>query len=109
MWDMYGLEQVKAISKYENCEHENLIRVLKDEKPFPNPVNEMLFIWVNRARFNTDRHYEVWAVDCGDPTLTEDDWYDMFESNPQVCVDLIRSKGVCFHSDKLQKEKVVIQ
>ena len=109
MWDMYGLEQVKAISKYENCEHENLIRVLKDEKPFPNPVNEMLFMWVNRARFNVDRHYEVWAVDCGDPTLTEDDWYEMFENNPQVCVDLIRSKGVCFHSDKLEKGKVVIQ
>lgn len=39
--------------------------------------------------------------------ITEDEWVDLFDSDPQKCVDLIRSKGVCFHRKISDQEEVI--
>lgn len=96
MWDMYGLEAVQSISRYEDWEKEQLIELLKNKKASKNPVGQILNMWQFRARFNGQRHYEIWAIDCEDKSIDEDWWVDSFEANPQAMVDLVRSKGVCF-------------
>lgn len=98
MWNQYGLEGCKAITEYEQLDKDNVIRILKGEKAEPNPLNSLLFSWMLRSRFNPQRNYEIWAVDCSDATVTEQDWYDWFDANPQHSADLVRSKGVCFYN-----------
>ena len=108
MWHMYGLEGCKAITEYEQLDRDNVIRILKGEKAEPNPLNSLLRSWMLRALFNPHRHYEIWTVDCESNTLTEQDWYDMFDSNPQHCAEMVRSHGVCYYSDRIKTERQVI-
>jgi len=97
MWNQHGLEAVKGITEYEQLDKDNVILILKGEKAEPNPLNSLLRSWTLRSRFNPQRNYEVWAIDCSDTSVTEQDWFDWFDSNPQHCADLVRSKGVCYY------------
>lgn len=96
MWNQHGLEAVKGITEYEQLDKDNVIRILKGEKAERNPLDGILRSWMLRSRFNPQRNYEIWAVDCSDASVIEQDWYDWFDSNPQHCANLVRSKGVCF-------------
>lgn len=107
MWNMYGLEAVKAITEYEKLDQENMVRILKGEKPLPNHLNSLLRAWVIRSRMNPERQYEVWCVDCDD-SITEYDWRRMFDDNPQACAELIRKNGICQFNGRGSKDKVVI-
>jgi hypothetical protein len=107
MWDIYGLEAVHAISRYESWEKEELISILKTNKVKKNPLNSMMHMWELRARMNGHRHYEIWAIDCEDTSIDEDWWLEQFKEQPQEMVDLIREKGACFWngrgSDRVQR------
>jgi hypothetical protein len=62
--------------------------------------------WQLRARYNSQRHYEIYIFD--DVSLiTKDDIVEMFEASPQTAADTIRRIGTVFHSDR-QTEKAVI-
>lgn len=99
-WDQLGLESVIPITQYEDWEHQDLLDVLADRKPTTNPLGKILFSLTMRARFNQQRHYEIYAIDC-DTSITEEDWRDMFERNPQGSADMVRERGVVIHSDRL--------
>ena len=61
-----------------------------------------------RARFNPQRHYEIYQVSATDG-ITADDIRDMFESSPQMAADTIRQLGHCYFSDREQEDRVVIR
>lgn len=109
MWNQFGLEAAAPISQYEKIDQDNLLRILKGEKPEPNLLNRLLHSWILRSRFNPHRNYEVWAVDVSDPTVTEQDWYDWFDENPQNFADLVRSKGVCQFRSTSAPEEIKIR
>lgn len=102
-WDMQGLEACINIS---DIDKQATWAVLQDQKP-----NHKLSTIVNgvmlRARYNSQRHYEVYTVTM-DSSITVDDVREMFEANPQGMADLIRDRGNKMYSDRIDKTDVKI-
>ena len=72
------------------------------ETAIPN-YNHLLL----RARFNSQRHYEIYSVEATDG-ITAEDIREMFEASPQSAADTIRRLGHCLHSDRAERQQVVI-
>ncbi len=105
-WDMNGIEAIVPITQYENHDKENLIRMLKEQPTERNPLDSILRGLILRAKFNSQRFYEIYAVDC-DPSLDEDFWRSQWEENPQFTAELIREKGHKIYSDRQTKKPVI--
>lgn len=95
-WDCNGLDAIIPISKYEDCHWDKLRswNLLKHGKDINNPFSGMLFNLKMRARFNTHRNYQIYAVDCSEE-MTEEFWETFWEEDPKASIDLITSHGVC--------------
>ena len=72
------------------------------ETAIPN-YNHLLL----RARYNSQRHYEIYSVEATDG-ITAEDIREMFEEDPQGAADTIRRRGHCLHSDRAERQRVVI-
>ena len=109
MWDMTGLEclvNVSAIEKeHEKWEKENVWRILKEENKTVKPAHVPLQMMIMRARYNSQRHYEIYTFDS---ELSEKYIRKMFENDPQVIVDSIRNVGHELYSDRVLKKTQVI-
>jgi hypothetical protein len=103
VWDNTGLEYIGDITLDEQ---QRTWAALKGEPlkyTLPNLNHLML-----RARYNTQRHYEIYIVTATDG-ITAEDIQKMFEANPQMSADTIRRIGQCVHSDRVQEDRVVIR
>ncbi len=102
VWDNTGLEFIGDITLDEQ---QRTWAALKGEElkyTIPN-INHLML----RARYNMQRHYEIYIVSVTDG-ITAEDIRDMFEANPQMSADTIRRLGQCVHSDRVNKEKILI-
>jgi hypothetical protein len=72
------------------------------ESTIPNYQHLLL-----RARYNSQRHYEIYSVEATDG-ITAEDIREMFEADPQGAADTIRRRGHCLHSDRAERQRVVI-
>ena len=61
-----------------------------------------------RAKFNMQRHYEIYTVEATEG-ISADDIRDMFEGSPQTAADTIRERGNCLHSDRVTDDRVLIR
>ena len=109
-WDMHGLESCVNIS---DIDKENMWAALKEtDNSLPNgrsnTVSSIVNMLVLRARFNSQRHYEIYAIDT-DAEITAKDLMDQFESDPQGMADLIRSRGRQLYSDRYPENKIKIR
>lgn len=109
-WDCHGLEAVINIS---DIEKENMWAALSDisensNKGRPNTVNSIVNMLMLRARFNTQRHYEIYAIDT-DASITAEDLRQQFDDNPQGMADLIRERGRQLYSDRVNQDKIKIR
>jgi hypothetical protein len=109
MWDMTGLECLINVTKiqkeHEQWEKENIWRFLKEQNKTVKPANVPLDMMIMRARYNSQRHYEIYTFDS---ELSEKDIRETFESDPQVIVDAIRNVGHELYSDRVVKKTQVI-
>ena len=109
MWDMTGLESLinvsTVIEKHDNWEKENIWRILQEKPTDEKPLNVPLNIMILRARYNSQRHYEIYTFDS---ELSEEDIRETFASDPQVIVDAIRNVGHELYSDRVLKKTQVI-
>jgi hypothetical protein len=95
MWCNEGLEYVADITAdQQRVVWENLQGRDSPRHSYANPFHLRL-----RAQLNLDRHYEIYIVD-GSDGITEADIRQMFRYDPQGSADLIRSKGICFYSNR---------
>jgi hypothetical protein len=101
MWDCEGLECLFDIT---NTEHDAMIAGLKNE-PFKMPFN--IGTLMLRARYNSQRSYEIYSFST-DTDVSYDDVKEMFDSDPQGIVDLVRRKGRKIYSDYSPSNKKVI-
>jgi hypothetical protein len=101
MWDCHGLEAVARVPDPADT----TFALLKGTKP-PEPPNIMH--WQLRARFNNQRHYEIYVI-TAQPGITEDDIRNMFEADPQGAADTIRRIGERVYSDRARQDQVVIR
>ena len=98
MWGCHGLEAVQKVPNPADI----TFALLKGAEP---PTLPALMHWQLRARYNSQRHYEIYTFDS---ELTEEDINETFESDPQVMVDAIRSCGHEIYSDRVLKKTQVI-
>jgi hypothetical protein len=61
-----------------------------------------------RARFNTERNYEVYAMECAEG-ITQEDLLDFWDNSPQAAADLTREKGVCVFSNRNKSRPIQIR
>jgi hypothetical protein len=104
-WDCFGLEScINATA----IEQERVFNILKDQPDTRNTnVGQLLTTLTLRARFNSQRHYEIYAVDV-DESVDQQDLVEMFEVNPQGMADLIRKQGRKLYSDREDISKIKI-
>jgi hypothetical protein len=109
MWDMNGLESLINVTQiekeHEQWEKENIFRILKEENETVKPAPVPLEMMIMRAKFNSQRHYEIYTFDS---ELSEQDIRETFEDSPQVIVDAIRGIGHKFYSNRATKSAVII-
>ena len=104
MWCNQGLEFVVDITADEQRRMWQKLRgEPQSETAVPNIQHLIL-----RARYNTQRHYEIYTVEATEG-ITADDIRDMFEGSPQTAADTIRERGHCIHSDRAAEDRVVIR
>lgn len=110
-WDMSGLESVIPVS---DIERSAMWEALKADhtlehsmKGRTETVGSILSRLMLRARYNSQRHYEIYAVDF-DHTMTSDDIKDWFNHAPQAAADLVRERGRKLYSDRLRDKEVRI-
>lgn len=105
-WDMYGLESCVNVT---SIEQERILNILAD-KPVKNGNNMSLNALILRAKFNPQRHYEIYMIEVDD-SIIENDIVDMFKYTPQYAAELIRSRGQKIYSDRItnaEKDSIVI-
>jgi hypothetical protein len=64
-------------------------------------------MWRLRARFNTQRNYEIYIVHAT-PEITQEDIREMFEADPQTAADTIRRLGHKFYSDRATQPRAIV-
>ncbi len=106
-WCEEGLESIIPITQYEHWDAENTFRILNDQETVRNPMNGVLQGMLLRARLNSQRHYELYAVDC-DTSITKEDLEQMFEDAPQTAAELIRARGHKLYSDRAGVNRIRI-
>ena len=97
MWCNEGLECIIDVTGHEQT---NILAALKGEPTKSLPLNHM----VMRAKFNPQRHYEIYAFNSQIPEVSI---REMFEGSPQVIVDAIRRIGVKVYSDRTTRKPVI--
>lgn len=98
-WDQHGIESIVPITQYEHHDQRNLIRMLGNKPTERNPLDSIVQRLILRAKFNHQRHYEIYAVDCH-PDLDEAFWREQWKKYPQETAELIRERGHKLYSDR---------
>ncbi len=63
-WDNTGIDSIIPITQYEQHDRDNTMRILNDEPVVRNPLNSIVQGLMLRARYNAQRCYEIFSVDC---------------------------------------------
>ena len=102
-WDIMGIEAIIPITEYEDWDKMNTWNVLTDQPLVRNPLYSIIQRLVRRARANSHRHYEIYAIDCAE-SLDHEFWETNWKESPQFCADLIRENGVMIWSDRAEEK-----
>lgn len=98
MWDMYGLESIVNVSE---AERNQLCQILKgDPAEFRNPLKYMIL----RAKFNSQRCYEIYSVQS---SMTQHELVEIFKSTPQIAAETVRKLGNKIYSDRAERQPVI--
>lgn len=106
-WDCNGIEAIIPISKYERWDAENTFKILLERPTRQNPLNSIIGHLILRARHNSQRHYEIYAIDCS-TEMDEQFWRDQWEAEPQHTANLIRERGYKIYSDRVTTKPVIV-
>ena len=108
MWSCHGIESIVPITQYEDQSKLDMWNILKEDKRKKNPLDDILGAMTMRARFNAERSYEIYAMDC-DEGITEEDLFDFWDTTPQAAADLTREKGVLLFSNRNKERPIQIR
>jgi len=115
-WDNTGLEACVDITEdrdlSDNFEQEKIFDLIRDPDKIPEnkhlrKVNQMVSMMMMRARYNPQRHYEIYTITTTED-VTAENLRDLFETSPQAAADMIRERGNRLYSDRVNQKQVVI-
>jgi len=101
MWDCHGLEAVGEV-----VDPAMKTWAVLANKPVPREDFNIQH-WQLRARYNSQRCYEIYAIGV-DGTITQEDIRDMFEIDAQYAADLIRARGERIYSDRRSQKDAIV-
>jgi hypothetical protein len=108
MWCSEGLECVVPYDQSKLDDGAFMLAKLEgNENKYAKELNRQLFFMNLRARANTQRHYEIYALETSGG-ITKETIENMFEETPQIIVDLIREKGRKVFSDRANQSPRII-
>jgi hypothetical protein len=100
MWDCNGLEAIGEVA-----DPALKTWAILANKPVPkNNFNVMH--WEMRARYNSQRHYEIYAIGV-DGSITQEDIVDMFKTDAQYAADLIRARGEKIYGNRRTRKDAI--
>ena len=103
MWDCHGLEYVGDVTAAEQDRTWSALQSKPPTVTIPNLLHLEL-----RARYNTQRHYEIYVFNATDG-ITAEDIREMFDADPQTAADTIRRIGHKFYSDRREEHNIKIR
>lgn len=103
-WDCYGLEVCCDVTE---AQQRAMWEQLRGELPSESGIPHLEHLKL-RARYNPQRHYEIYTVEAVEG-ITAQDIRTMFEENPQEAADTIRRLGSCVYSDRATQEEIKIR
>jgi hypothetical protein len=103
MWDCNGLEVCCDVTA---AQQRAMWEQLKGELPGESGIPSLGHLLL-RARYNPQRHYEIYTVEAVEG-ITAEDIREMFKASPQEAADTIRRLGSCFHSDRATSKPVIV-
>jgi hypothetical protein len=106
-WDQLGIDGIVPISQYEHIDRDNTMRLLREQPTVRSPLNSIIQSLLLRARFNPQRHYEIYAIDCAEE-MDEAFWREQWEQYPQATAELIRERGHKIYSDRANTKEIKI-
>lgn len=108
MWCREGIECVQDITEYQDWDTVNAFEMLAGEQPKANPLNSQINAMRLRARFNSQRNYEIYAFTSTDD-ICEDSVKDWAVSDPQGFADWVRKNhGMCLFRDNAPQRAVIV-
>lgn len=102
VWDNTGLEYIGDITLDEQQRTWSALKGEELRYTIPN-LNHLVL----RARYNPQRHYEIYIVSATDG-ITADDIKNMFETNPQMSADTIRRLGQPLFCDRQTSKPAIV-
>jgi hypothetical protein len=99
MWNCHGIESIVPITEYEDQMKLDAWVILKGETPGKNPIDDIVGSMIMRARFNAERNYEIYAMDC-EEGITREDLFEFWDNSPQSAADITREKGICLFTNR---------
>jgi hypothetical protein len=115
-WDNTGIEACIDVTedrdRSETFEQNKLFDIIRNPDSVSRnehlrKVNQMVSMMMMRARYNPQRHYEIYTVTT-DRGITQQDLRDLFETSPQTAADMIRERGTKLYSDRVDQKNIVI-
>lgn len=113
VWDMLGLESLHNISewqdKFTEWQKQKVWNELKGQKSEPPPTPKIpLKMLLMRARFNSQRFYEIYTFSTTDG-IGEADLRDWFQTSPQDAADWVRKNGNKIFGEGMGEQETVIK
>ena len=102
-WCHSGLESVVDLTEKF---HQETMDILAN-KVTTNGANRIISMIMLRARYNLQRHYEVYLVEATEG-ITEEDIREMFANSPQTAAETIRERGNELYSDRIRPGEITI-
>ena len=101
MWDCNGLESIGEV-----VDPALKTWAVLANKPVPREDFNIEH-WKLRARYNTQRCYEIYAIGV-EGSITQEDLAEMFKTDPQYAADLIRARGERIYGDRRTKKDAIV-
>lgn len=105
-WDEFGVEAIVPLNKFKELEQNNLLEIIKGNKPKHNELDHIVRMLIMRAHANPQRNYEIYAIECS-PELTEEFWKEQWKKEPQLSADIIRERGSKLYSGRRMNKPVI--
>jgi hypothetical protein len=109
-WDCNGVEFLKEITEHhpDNWAKNHLFDSIKEGSKVEKPLGFNLTALTMRARFNSQRHYEIYVFNSDD-NIDEADLVEWFNNDPQAFADWVRvNHSYMIWDDRIKTKPAIV-
>jgi hypothetical protein len=110
MWDCNGVEFLADVTANhpDNWAKQHLFDSIKDSKKVESDLPFNLQSMILRARYNNQRHYEIYMFSSNEG-IEKEDIESWFETDPQSFANWVRENNLrTFYSDRVTAKPAIV-